>query len=233
MSAFWRWSFLFCVWKCTVLLLGNYVRWVCHKMWFFFLWECCTSSWKKAIRCQSGCDSIHKTFQQIRFPCRRNCVTAVPSVGSLKRSANKGGTHCHQRRTKLWYHLTFNAPDPFFFFFNTHCPNIEGWPTEKTVWTRSCIHSSCTSTGCPHRSAPSATSSSDGALKRRHKLRFQTAGASSQLKLVLFFSSHQGGWPPTTSWLRATRVSSVTSASKCCTTMPRATRWENSWPTLT
>lgn len=119
MSAFWRWSFLFCVWKCTVLLLGNYVRWVCHKMWFFFLWECCTSSWKKALRCQTGFDSIHKTFQQIRFPCRRNCVTAVPSVGSLKRSANKGGTHCHQRRTKLWYHLTFNAPDPFFFFFLT------------------------------------------------------------------------------------------------------------------
>lgn len=116
MSAFWRWSFLFCVLKCTVLLLGNYVRWVCHKMWFF-LWECCTSSWKKALRCQTGFDSIHKTFQQIRFPCRRNCVTAVPSVGRLKRSANKGGTHCHQRRTKLWYHLTSHAPDPFFFFF--------------------------------------------------------------------------------------------------------------------
>lgn len=75
----------------------------------------------------------------------------------------------------------------FFFSPNTHCPNIEGWPTEKTVWTRSCIHSSCTSTGCPHRSAPSATSSSDGALKRRHKFRFQTAAASSHLKMVFIF----------------------------------------------
>lgn len=45
--------------------------------------------------------------------------------------------------------------------------------------------------------------------------------------------THAGGWPPMTSWLQATPVSSATSAFKCCTTMPKATRWEISWPTLT
>lgn len=35
-------------------------------------------------------------------------------MGTLKRRADKGGTQCQQRRTKLWYHLTFDAPDAFF-----------------------------------------------------------------------------------------------------------------------
>lgn len=56
MLAFWFWSFSpSALMKCTVLLFGNYIWWVCHKMWF--LWECCTSPWKKALRCQTWFDS--------------------------------------------------------------------------------------------------------------------------------------------------------------------------------
>lgn len=61
MLAFWFRSFSpSALMKCTVLLLGNYVWWVCHKMWF--LWECCTSPWKKALHCQTWFDCIHKTL---------------------------------------------------------------------------------------------------------------------------------------------------------------------------
>lgn len=42
----------------------------------------------------------------------------VPSVsqvifGVSRRSANNDGTHCHEYKTKLCSHLTFNAPRPF------------------------------------------------------------------------------------------------------------------------
>lgn len=232
MSAFWRWSFSPCVLKCTVLLLGNYARWVCHKMWFF-LWECCTSSWKKALRCQLGFDSIHKTLQQIRFPCRRNCVTAVLSVGPLKRSANKGGTHCHQHSTKPWYHLTFSAPHPFLFSTLLIVPTLKAG-TQKRLSGQEAV-------SAPHAQAQGAHTEVLRLLRLHRKvgesirasLGFRLPAQVHILKWFFFFSSHRGGWPPTTSWPRVTRVSSVTSASKCCTTTPRATRWENSWPTLT
>lgn len=44
--------------------------------------------------------------------------------------------------------------------------------------------------------------------------------------LVFFFSLD--GSPPETGLHRATPVSSATSVSECCTTMPKGTSWENS-----
>lgn len=202
---------------------------------FFFLWECGTSSWKKALHCLAGFDSVHKTLQQIRFPCRRNCRTAVPSVGRFRRSANKGATHCHQCTTKLWYHLTFYVP--VLSFKKKTKQTTKHW---RLAHRKDCLDKKLYPLLVHKHRVPTQKCSVcyvfiGRFVKASAQVKASTAGASSHLKMASFLppTSHQGGWPPTTGWLRATRVSSVTSASKCCTTMPRATRWGNSWPTLT
>lgn len=147
----------------------------------------------------------------------------------------KAALTSHQCQTKLWYHLTFYAPGAsFFFFFLT----LVIFPLWKAGPPEGLSRQEAVSS--PHAQAQGAHTEVLRLLRLHRKVRkstsiswgFRQTGRRSHLKIVSFFPS-EDGWPPRTGWLPATPVSSVTSASRRCTTMPTATRWVISWPTLT
>lgn len=156
LSALWRWPFLRCVLRCTVLLLGNLTRWVCHEISHF-------------------CENVAQASRRKHFVVRRDFMAFTRPYSKL--GFCLGGTALQ------WFHLGAHLREvlmkvavsvasvgqscsviwPLMLSSPTaDGPDMEGWPTRGTVWTRSCIHCLHTSTGCPHRSAPSATSSSEG-----------------------------------------------------------------------
>lgn len=175
----------------------------------------CKFQKNKALHCQLGFNHIHETSALIWFSRFKEVNVSRVAVFNLR---------CEQGDV-IWKELSRMWCTDLRLLYMFDIPD---WCTGTTAWTRSCIHFSHTNTGSPHRSVPSATSSSEGVFKRKKVYWCVMFSVNTSVYPCLF----PGGLRPVTGLLRVTRVSSATSASECCTITLKATSWENSWPIL-